>query len=1728
MTRSRRLDDDAIKSRLDRANNLIALHEAQQKLRVHSARRKRRKQLLENSEYWELVGGGYAGVIDRLSGPDKDIIYAISTANDRRYGANWPFWRTWQEHARIRAASRFIYTVSPLARGTISAFRSYVVGEGMQGKSVALRDDTPPGLVEATQDVLDGFDHLNRFRSMQREFFDCSRHDGDAIWRWFPRDDGELLVRPVLPEWVVEPPGYTLDEASFGIFTDPDDLCDRRGLWVSYDGSASNGEYVSFSQAAHHKINVPSVVKRGLPDFAFDTQAMFRTASKLLTGLGEGAAIQASIALIRQHQNAGQAGVEDFLAANEDYTATRPMSGVSESVRRFESGTIIDIDAGQEYVAPPFASNVGGHVEVVQALLRGVAVQWNAPEWIVSADSSNSNFASALVADSPFTKRCKTEQDEYGDIFRRVYLAALQHHCNRRGGIRAGGKKYPWEAVKELIDVSVVPPTVETRNKVEESQLNRTYIELGIKSRQTAAQELGLDWEVEERNNEEFEKKHGEQGVKVDQRTAEGGDDAAAADVGEGPDDGGGGGGDTRPPGGGAPGAADDFSDLDDLLAGLEGGGPGLAESSALTESDVHRFASTQFDIPEPSRERTLTRLASPVPESCAPNRVGKGYHDTESGHPCTPGLPPASRGDAGEHVKATPIGRIREPGQSVRDALAKSAGGLKAGIAAAKARLGGSQFAAMSPKSQGKAARLFALAKAVEHRVMIGFSKGKEMAAQVAAERGAPDLEADRVGKVVGVVDQILTWTTTFPVVTAATGNPMAGKVASFLPVASLAYLTYSTARNPLATLRAAKKVFGGKAKTHETESPRGVHPDQVEDLLHLFAAAEDPDREMANVLVALDASGGDLDAAIQAVHDADASRLTEAGYTGRTTDKRGRVRCYQSGKPVACHKDTGSGGDTHAASDATVATAHDHVERLLGSPAAATHEDIAKAVNKLLLLTKPEIAALKKKYGLVAGGAKEAAARKIAEAAAKVVGIRQRFDREARKAGVSPAELHEHAGRSRAIASGYAKDVRRMLAGARHLYRELNDGKQLSRNHKAFRDGDYTQLDKFDLVARTIAGRYPEMLGDPDDDGARQRLYDFLAAGSPPLPSREDTYRESLDSLVRKKEDGASGGDDVPFEFGDLLGKGDDAADAEPKGPGPLDAETAAEPSSPDETVAPPSAKQDKAKEKLNRMAAAAAERQEKWLAQEADAPTLTRDEYIEKYGNPKESRQYGTEHERLVRDAVSRGESVPEKVLLDYPDLHKSVENAKASKATLSDYLASKGSSPEVIAKVLSARQSARGFRTDPATGSNVQLPPGVEGNYRRHHDAVADALAAGKSVPPEVLKDYPDLAAAHAEKTRFTGTDALGREWVDGKLVAKAEESPTPDVAPTTPPEKNQELPVDNRLPSGNIPSSGGNDSRTGGKAMDVKVEKVKWGRFDADYLAIKVPRKGLIGDRLSRVAPGLVIYDQQNSQFLVPAAYEPHVSEVLAAVGAEEPKASIPAATGVPATVPAGGGLKVSRRDAAASIADALDAAGYRASVWTPREGGSAVRVYLKDGRGRPLGYLDVTREGRVEPHLERQKGTVMAAVPELDIEPRLDPTPASRATTPPRATAQTPPSSPPWDGESTEVIRGLMDRAVADGVTRDQIKQAMDAYPAMRQESWWQHNARSDPARAVRHRLELLDRQEFERRAAAWTDAELLAVVRDLRSGKPVDHEKAAEAVHRGFASASEAMNTDF
>lgn len=85
---------------------------------------------------------------------------------------------------------------------------------------------------------------------------------------------------------------------------------------------------------------------------------------------------------------------------------------------------------------------------------------------------------------------------------------------------------------------------------------------------------------------------------------------------------------------------------------------------------------------------------------------------------------------------------------------------------------------------------------------------------------------------------------------------------------------------------------------------------------------------------------------------------------------------------------------------------------------------------------------------------------------------------------------------------------------------------------------------------------------------------------------------------------------------------------------------------------------------------------------------------------------------------------------------------------------------------------------------------------------------------------------------------------------------------------------------------------------------------------------------------------------------------------------------------------------MSRADAARRIADTLGRSGYYAKPW---QGGSVHRVYVRDGKGRQMGFVDIGHDGKITSRLDRQSGAIMAALPDLEIEPEVRQSSAGQA-----------------------------------------------------------------------------------------------------------------------------------
>lgn len=245
-----------------------------------------------------------------------------------------------------------------------------------------------------------------------------------------------------------------------------------------------------------------------------------------------------------------------------------------------------------------------------------------------------------------------------------------------------------------------------------------------------------------------------------------------------------------------------------------------------------------------------------------------------QAGHPvpCHPGATlagskgakPARKTKHKSSVGADPAHPLKKAHQAkaVQQVLAQGASHADSGPSL-ESRLG-EHAQGIPAEKMGRLKKAWRVAKAVEHKLMIGFHKAKELAVEVAKERGLSQEHAERAGKIVGVVDQILTWTTTFPVVTATTGSVALGKVASFIPVASLAYVAGSALANPFAAIRAARTVIrrtlGKEQGVAHAHGELRVSRDAVALLLQSLARVDGDEQWLALIHAALDETTGDL----------------------------------------------------------------------------------------------------------------------------------------------------------------------------------------------------------------------------------------------------------------------------------------------------------------------------------------------------------------------------------------------------------------------------------------------------------------------------------------------------------------------------------------------------------------------------------------------------------------------------------------------------------------------------------------------------------------------------------------------------------------------------------------------------------------------------------------------------------------------------------------------------
>ncbi len=387
--------------------------------------------------------------------------------------------------AEIRAECRALAMCNEFAINGHENRVSFIVGVGHSYRAVPRKGkDVPPGMLDLAQRVLDNFLQRGGWHKRQQEIVRRRDRDGEAFLRFFPKTDGTTEVRFVEPDQIFTPQHLAHDTSStFGILTSKHDVEEVQVYYV-------DGEPVDGAEIQHRKANVDGNVKRGLPLF-FPVRKNLRRAEKLLRNMSTVAEIQSAIALIRRHHRRGSSTVRQFVKDQADHIATHPGTGRSESFRRYRPGTILDADAAVDYDFPASALDAGSYVKVLQAELRAIASRLVMPEFMLTSDASNANFASTLVAEGPAVRMFQRLQAEQIEDDREVMWRVI-------GNAVAAGQLPP--DTRQFVEIQIVPPSLAVRDLLQEARVNEIEHQSGILSPQTWSQRRGLDYAQEQRH----------------------------------------------------------------------------------------------------------------------------------------------------------------------------------------------------------------------------------------------------------------------------------------------------------------------------------------------------------------------------------------------------------------------------------------------------------------------------------------------------------------------------------------------------------------------------------------------------------------------------------------------------------------------------------------------------------------------------------------------------------------------------------------------------------------------------------------------------------------------------------------------------------------------------------------------------------------------------------------------------------------------------------------------------------------------------------------------------------------------------------------------------------------------------------------------------------------------------------------------------------------------------
>jgi hypothetical protein len=409
----------------------------------------------------------------------------------------------------LRDNARIASLKSTHMRGYLGSLGRFVVGVGPTFTAQVENEETQANA--AAWWAL--FGKLNKWNDLEDEIPHRTWRDGETFTRFFVQDgegppedwepdanlvsrlpgfsmedvqppdvpDGMTFLRLIPPEQIRDPD----NKVSHGILTAKRDVVTPLAyIWAPKDKIE---EVIPAREIQHIKINVDQDVKRGRSQLEVllkrNTQYEQWLGYRIVLNL-----VRSAVVLIKKITGATATQVA---AIKDKWASTESTTTQTNSSKMLKPGSTVHATGGIEYdmLSPNLQATDAQHDG--RSILLSEAAGTGLPEYMFTGDSSNANFASTMVSESPAVREFQRWQDFYEPYFRDIYRRVMVNgaEANQIKGLTAK------EAM--AMPITVTWPPLLSRDELKHTQANQIRHSGGILSKEGWAEDEGIDFKIE-------------------------------------------------------------------------------------------------------------------------------------------------------------------------------------------------------------------------------------------------------------------------------------------------------------------------------------------------------------------------------------------------------------------------------------------------------------------------------------------------------------------------------------------------------------------------------------------------------------------------------------------------------------------------------------------------------------------------------------------------------------------------------------------------------------------------------------------------------------------------------------------------------------------------------------------------------------------------------------------------------------------------------------------------------------------------------------------------------------------------------------------------------------------------------------------------------------------------------------------------------------------------------